>query len=57
MDIPNKSKTYSCPECDNPITYSGEVKIGTIVECTACGCESEFLSLSPIKLAPLEEEK
>ena len=53
----DKQKSYLCPECENQIKTEKEVKIGTIVECSACGTESEFLSVDPPKLAPLEEEK
>ena len=46
-----------CPECDTPLPIKETLKIGDVVECPACGTESEILSLSPLKLAPLEEEK
>jgi alpha-aminoadipate carrier protein LysW len=46
-----------CPECDSPMKIKEELTVGKIVECPACGTESEILSLTPIKLAPLEEEK
>ena len=53
----DKQKSFNCPECDNQIKTSKEIKKGIIVECSACGVESEFISISPVKLAPLEEEK
>ncbi len=52
----NTATTIPCPECDNPIEIK-EVKLGSIVECLACGTESEIVVLSPLKLSPLEEEK
>jgi len=53
----NKSGLYNCPECDNPLTSEKEIKQGTVVECPACGTESEFITVKPPQLAPLEEEK
>ncbi len=50
-------QSIACPECESPIKYQEELKIGTIVECTVCGAQSEVVSLSPLKLSPLEEEK
>lgn len=56
----NKQNTGSaslpCPECDTPI-YITAIEIGKVVECGTCGTESEIVNISPVKLAPLEEEK
>lgn len=56
---PNKIKKEEilCPECDTPIKTRDNVELGLIVECSACACESEIVSLNPLKLSPLEEEK
>ena len=54
---PNQKKTLVCPDCDNEIIKTGEIATGTIVECPACATESEIISLTPLTLAPLEEEK
>ena len=53
----NSKNSFPCPECDNPIIHQREIKTGTIIECSACGTQSEFISINPLKLAPLEEEK
>ena len=46
-----------CPECDTPLTLSEEISAGKIIECPACAIESEIVSLNPLILSPLEEEK
>lgn len=46
-----------CPECDNIFKPEGKLEIGKIVECPACVTECEVVSLRPLKLSPLEEEK
>ena len=46
-----------CPECDTPITFPKNFKIGLVVECPACAAESEIISVKPLILSPLEEEK
>lgn len=56
MDKQNKQSVI-CPECDNPINVTREIKQGMIIECLACGGECEFLTINPVQLAPLEEEK
>ena len=50
-------QTIPCPECDTPLVISSKACVGKIIECPACGIESELISLSPLKVAPLEEEK
>jgi len=57
MDKQNSKNSYKCPECDNKINLTKAVSKGLIIECPACGTESEFISVSPVRLAPLEEEK
>lgn len=47
----------ACPECDSEIIVLEKMNIGLVVECPSCVTESEIISLIPIKLAPLEEEK
>ena len=46
-----------CPQCDTPIKLSQNLKIGLVVECPACAAESEIISVKPLILSPLEEEK
>lgn len=52
-----KRQKIICPECDNPLILNENTKAHEIVECPACGTESEIINLDPIALAPLEEEK
>ena len=54
---PNPISPITCPECENPIRLVQVIKKGLILECPACGIESEVISEIPLKLAPLEEEK
>lgn len=51
------AKTLPCPECDAKLIIPDRIKLGTIIECAACGAESEIIDLNPFKLSPLEEEK
>ena len=53
-DAPNPLK---CPECDNLLKTEKELKKGLLIECSACGTENEIISLDPLLLSPLEEEK
>ena len=46
-----------CPQCDTPINIAQNFKIGLVVECPACAIESEIISVKPLILSPLEEEK
>lgn len=59
MDTTQKtdSQPVFCPECESPLQLQEQLKVGTVVECTICGAQSEAVSLSPLKLSPLEEEK
>lgn len=54
----NAQKTSpKCPECDTPLDPNANYTLGKIVECTACSTESEVVTVNPLTLAPLEEEK
>lgn len=53
----NSLPPVTCPECDTPLNLGQELILGKITECPACGVECEIVSLAPLKLAPLEEEK
>lgn len=53
----NQTGTIPCPECDTPIIIPPLVTLGKIMECPACGTESEIISCEPLQIAPLEEEK
>lgn len=49
--------TIPCPECDTPLQLPTQLVKGKIIECPACGCESEFVETNPVRISPLEEEK
>ncbi|KKS98710.1 MAG: hypothetical protein UV73_C0001G0231 [Candidatus Gottesmanbacteria bacterium GW2011_GWA2_43_14] len=53
----NQIAKFVCPECNNPLVKDREIKIGILLECPSCGTEIEVVSVNPLKLAPLEEEK
>lgn len=53
----NAVTKVSCPECDTPLNLPGNLILGKITECLACGTENELISINPLKIAPLEEEK
>lgn len=53
----NKTQSLVCPECDTPLNLPKEFVVGKIIECDACGTESEIVTTNPLKLSPLEEEK
>lgn len=57
MDPIQKSQSPICPECDTPLNVPAELAVGKILECPACGTQSEIVAVDPLKLAPLEEEK
>lgn len=57
MDQSQKLQSPICPECDTPLNLPAELAVGKILECPACGTQSEVVTVEPLKLAPLEEEK
>lgn len=57
MKNTQKNQTIPCPECDTPLVVPADLSVGKIIECPACGTESEFVALNPLQLSPLEEEK
>lgn len=57
MDNSQKPIHSICPECDTPIILPENFQTGKVVECPACGTQSEIINTNPLKLVPLEEEK
>jgi alpha-aminoadipate carrier protein LysW len=49
--------TVSCPDCHEEISVPEETEVGEILECENCGAEMEVISLEPIKVKLIEEEK
>jgi len=54
----NKQNSVVCPDCCAPLKFDPKtLSVGDILECQNCGTESEVISLEPIKLQIVEEEK
>jgi len=59
------TKVVKCPECEklashqNPenIIIPDDASIGDILECPVCAAELELVSLDPVQVAVIEEEK
>lgn len=50
-------KSVFCKDCNDPIELNREIKVGEIIECPNCGAEMEVISLEPIEVSLIEEEK
>ena len=50
-------KKVKCPDCKAEIKIEVKTEVGDILECTECGTEVEVLSLDPLKVEELLEEK
>jgi alpha-aminoadipate/glutamate carrier protein LysW len=47
-----------CPECETNLDIvEDEVDEGEIVSCPECGTDFEIITVSPIELKPVDEEK
>ena len=47
-----------CPECDNPIIIdTDEVEEGEVMQCDECGTDLEIVSVDPLEIAPVEDER
>jgi lysine biosynthesis protein LysW len=54
----NKNNLPVCPDCKEPLEVTSvSLEIGDVVECRVCGTEVEVVSLNPVKLKIIEEEK
>jgi len=56
----NKQKfieSIICKDCDEPVELKKKVEVGEIVECQNCGAEMEVISLDPLEISLIEEEK
>jgi alpha-aminoadipate/glutamate carrier protein LysW len=48
----------SCPECDNVLDIElDEVEEGDVVACDECGSEYEVVSVEPLELARVEDDR
>lgn len=46
-----------CKDCDEPVELKKEIEVGEIVECQNCGAEMEIISIEPLEISLIEEEK
>lgn len=51
------TKTIQCPDCENVIIVPDDAQVGDLVECENCGNEFEIISLSPLQVTMVVEEK
>lgn len=53
------TKTIKCPDpdCGNPVIIPDDAAVGNIVECGNCGAELEIVSINPLQVALITEEK
>jgi lysine biosynthesis protein LysW len=56
---PNKKPSEKlCPDCKEiELTIPTDVEVGDIIECDNCGAEVEVISVKPLKLRLILEEK
>lgn len=60
LKITSQGSTYTCAECKNESTLTGEAGIGDVIECEFCGIEYEIASNDEngnYTLVMIEEEK
>lgn len=50
-------KKIICPDCQMDIAYEEPVEIGSIFECSECGCEVELVATDPWQYRTLVEQK
>ena len=50
-------KKVKCRDCGAEIKIEAKTEVGDILECSECGTEVEVLSLSPLMVEELLEEK
>ena len=46
-----------CPDCKEEVSVPEDTEVGEILECQNCGAEMEVVSLEPLKVRLIEEEK
>ena len=47
-----------CPECENNLDIDEDsVDEGEVVSCAECGSDFEVVTVSPLELKPMDEEK
>lgn len=57
MDKKNTSSSIKCPDCHQSIPLPANPQRGDILECPYCATEVEIVSLSPVEVEIIEEEK
>lgn len=54
----NKQNFVVCPDCKSEIKFNSKtLALGDVLECQNCGTEVEIVSLDPIEIQIIEEEK
>ena len=53
----NKIKKVACPFCKKEVVIENDRKVGEYIECQNCKAEMQILSLEPLEVSLLEEEK
>ena len=51
------TKITECPDCNEPIIIPDDSETGEIVECQNCGAGMEILSINPLQVSLIIEEK
>jgi len=54
---PKFVQSVVCKDCDEPVELNREIQVGEIIECQNCGAEMEVISLDPLEISLIEEEK
>jgi hypothetical protein len=60
MDDKTNNQNILCPECQNSIEITEDIREGDIVECSFCGSELRVLSIDEnheVKVEVIQEEK
>lgn len=51
------TKNSHCPDCEETVIIPDDTEIGDIIECQNCGSEMEVISLNPLQISLIIEEK
>jgi len=51
------TKTITCSDCQQIIIIPDDAQVGDIIECEECGNEYEIISLNPLQVSLVVEEK
>lgn len=51
------SVVKNCPDCGTQLDLEDAEEIGDLVDCSNCGATFELIALTPVTLAPFEDEE